>query len=130
MNKERIEQERKRFEEYMRNEFSRCDLDRYLSGAYVDHETWVYLDRMARRSRTGGGMNNQMRPMTDNERKQADEFLETQTKSTGILDRLSPEERKALREVCAYAHVYLDVFCVPSDDIKRKQIKQLLGEEK
>jgi len=69
--------------------------------------------------------------MTGEERKQADEFLETQTKpTTGILWKLSPEEREALGRVCSMARVYCTLNNLAGSSNEMRDIKQLLGEEK
>lgn len=55
--------------------------------------------------------------------------LQTERKPTGILWKLTPEEREALREVCKYASAYADDYARVAMHIEEK-IRQLLGEEK
>jgi hypothetical protein len=63
--------------------------------------------------------------------REMNERIEAERKPTGILWKLSPEEREVLREVCDLAVVgaWCSINAVKTQEELQK-IRQLLGEEK
>jgi hypothetical protein len=62
--------------------------------------------------------------------REMNERIEAERKPTGILWKLSPEEREALREVCHWAMIHLNDIGCRSGHVDVEKINQLLGEEK